>query len=98
MEQNQREWWSQKRRKGKLHFVLLWGGVLWGLPLGIIWILSDFLFTNNYTENSAQFFDKAIFMLCSFFIGGCLFRVYDWNKNESKYLAPNALDAGKQNN
>ena len=76
------ERWREIRKRGKWHFVLIRGGVGWGIPLGIIWNLAQLLSANQREGRLIEVIFKGAFMLIGFFLGGCLWAAYDWNRRE----------------
>jgi hypothetical protein len=78
--------WGKVRSKGKYHYVLIRGGLIWGFPLGLIWNAFE-LFRNDYFLFLSGFLYKGLFMLFGFFLGGCLFATYQWSAYEKKYLS-----------
>lgn len=83
---------SWKRVKGKVSYILLHGGVAWGLPVGLAWNILRYFFSNDYAEDPMDFFYRGIFMIVGFFLGGCLLAVWDFKKHEKQYLASDKPD------
>ena len=77
------KWWDQVRARGKFRFVLIRGGLMWGLSLGIIWNAID-LFRTGLDQFYILLFPKGLFMIFGFILGGCLFAAYQWNVYEQK--------------
>jgi len=83
--------WDKLRSKGRARFILVRGGLMWGLPLGIVWNLVEFV-RGGREMLVSRFFDEGLFMLCGFFLGGCLFSAYQWNSYENKYRSTDSPD------
>ena len=81
------------RAKGKLRYALLYGGVVWGLPAGLLLMLAHLIFDLIESHSSFSFisgssFVKSIFTVVGFYISGCILGWLMWDRYEREYSEP----------
>lgn len=99
MDQKQRESWERVRSKGELRYTLFYGGVVWGIPIGLFEGIIHFvveLFMNHFSLSflSLNYFGFAIFSLGFFYFSGCVLGFLMWNSYEKKYQRTLANQSG----
>jgi hypothetical protein len=81
--------WEKIRKKGKKSYVIIYGVLLWGFPVGI---LGEFLIRiTKYgfildVFNKDDFFLSIIIRTITLMIAGIFFGLYMWGSMEKKYL------------
>lgn len=88
MNERERRRWERMRRHGKLGFVLLWGVLAWGLPVGAAWpILMEFWNTgfNPQAWNMGRFAHTATGALLLFPVVGVPYGLILWHLNERRF-------------
>lgn len=79
MKVNQVKKWELIRRKGPLHFILLRGGLFWGLSMFIIMALVNKPFSDGFVSNIA-IIHYVVWPVC-----GILFGILNWYIWERSY-------------
>jgi hypothetical protein len=101
MDEKQLESWRTVRAKGRLRYVLLYGGLFWGAPSGLLMVATDFLFQVVRDHLSRAFIIEALlprypFYVAGFYLSGCVLGLLMWNRYEREYLSslkPNVAPA-----
>jgi hypothetical protein len=92
MKPKQKARWEKMRRKGKSRFILLQGGVLFGLlGMGTIFPALKFIYRFVNAGYTLSFFDKdyqagILFGFVEWFAIGCLWGWLAWHSSEMAYL------------
>ncbi|MGM0378207.1 MAG: hypothetical protein ACQEQE_00560 [Bacillota bacterium] len=79
--------WEIKRKKGFFNYILIQGGISWGIFSAIIYMFFIFIakfFIEMPPESSLLM--KKWFQLIVFFIFGLVLGIVNWHKNEKRYL------------
>ena len=90
MDEEQKASWQRVRSKGQLRYALLYGGVVWGLPIGLLFVLVNVvasLVESHFTFSlmSGFSFGKSIFTAVGFYFSGCILGWLMWNRYEREY-------------
>ena len=91
MDEKQMESWRTVRAKGRLRYALVYGGLLWGAPAGLLIVAIDFLFQLVSDHFSSAFVSKALlgrylFYVAGFYLSACILGLLMWNRYEREYL------------
>lgn len=79
--------WEVSRRKGFLRFILIQGGISWGIFSGIIYIILIMIGKNFMTmPPEDSLFMNKLFQISAFFIFGMILGSIIWYRNEKRYL------------
>ena len=81
------EQWELTRKKGFARYIILQGGLSWGVFSGLIYILLIFV-GKNFIEmppESSLMMNK-FFQIGLFFIFGIILGIVIWYRNEKRYL------------
>jgi peptidoglycan/LPS O-acetylase OafA/YrhL len=73
--------WGCARQQGQSRFIFVQGGILWGVPMGIVpYLIRDFI---NQNENTsiAEFLLRVFF----FFSIGLLIGIWRWESSERRF-------------
>jgi uncharacterized membrane protein len=86
----QKACWRRVRTKGQLRYALLYGGLVWGVPVGLLFVVGDFivsLIENHFTFSfmSGDLFGRYIFEMVFFYISGWILGLLMWNRYEREY-------------
>jgi hypothetical protein len=98
MDEKQKASWRRVRAKGQARYALLYGGVAWGLPAGLLLMLANFIFSlieSHFTFSfpSAYTFGRSIFTMVGFYVSGCILGWLMWNRYEREYSEPHRTQA-----
>lgn len=80
--------WENARKKGRKSYVLIYGILLWGIPVALLGELFIRITKYGFTLdifNKDHFFQSMIFRTITFIIAGIFFGLYMWVKMENKY-------------
>ena len=87
MNRKQKEKWELIRKKGREHYILYWGVILYGVLGAIITILIgtslEYLFFNSHWEIN---YFMIVYILIIFPIIGLFVGIYNWREMEKQYL------------
>jgi hypothetical protein len=72
--------WEKTRKLGIVKFTLIYGVLLWGVPVGILWTLSILIFFP-----SGAWLSTMVIALIVFPIGGITFGRLLWQYAENNY-------------
>gem|GEM_PF-1377100 len=92
MDEEQDSSWRRVRVKGQLRYALVYGGVVWGLPTGLLFVLLNLIFSlaESHFAFSSMFvysIGKSIFPAVGFYFSGCILGWLMWNRYEREYRA-----------
>jgi hypothetical protein len=80
MKEDKLKKWEKTRKLGIVKFILIYGVLLWGVPVGIIWtIIMEIIFLGN------AWFSTLIIALIVFPISGIAFGSIMWHYAENNY-------------
>ena len=93
MNPKQREKWARIRRLGKLRYMIIYGIVLWGLPVAVLYVFITTFLDNNFSIQQVLqsallrrlFFAKLFISLTLFPTCGFAVSWWLWDYNEKKY-------------
>ena len=85
MDSIERKRWKKRRKKGVYHFVIIRGGIGWGVSVGLLWNIARIVFSRDYYSQPSDFYYRGLFMILGFFVGGALLSLYEWNRSEKRY-------------
>lgn len=81
------EIWERTRRKGFLSYIIVQGGISWGLFSGIIYIvllmIAGIFIDMPQSDSLAM---NKLFQLALFFAFGMVIGTITWYRNEKRYL------------
>lgn len=61
--------WTQTRKKGERHFILVYGVLFWGLLSGILFLVIQYFVFGKTLTNANVFISMIIFAICGYFFG-----------------------------
>ena len=76
--------WEEKRKQGKIKFIMTTGVICWGVTTGILWSLAMFFIDQN-PKTLKLFISFFIPGIIGFPIGGYFWGLIMWNLTEKKY-------------
>ncbi|MDO8310938.1 MAG: hypothetical protein Q7T25_03265 [Sideroxyarcus sp.] len=82
--------WSVIREKGQMRFILVYGALAWGLSVGILFSLLEWLLEPGFDAKS----DIPTVMI-AFLLGGVGFGWWIWKKNEKLFQSAPHNSASK---
>jgi hypothetical protein len=88
MNPKQMEKWENIRNKGKMSYVVIYGILLWGIPVSILGELFSRITKYGFTLdvfNSDHFVSSIIFRTITFIIAGIFCGLYMWDRMEKKH-------------
>jgi len=90
MDEKQRVSWRKVRARGQLRYALLYGGVVWGISLGLFAVAGDFVVRSIKNHFMTSLFlsapyGKYIFQLTFFYFSGLILGLLMWNRYEREY-------------
>ena len=90
MDEKQKASWRRVRDKGQLRYALLYGGVVWGLPVGLLFVTGDLVFRLIENRSAVSLitgspFGKYIFQVTVFYLSGVALGLLMWNRYEREY-------------
>ncbi|HEX4415465.1 MAG TPA: hypothetical protein VH107_17670 [Lacipirellulaceae bacterium] len=83
--------WEKKRQQGQLRFTVIFGILLWGLPVGLIWPVAMSAILGWKFTFPFRALSMAVFMFGGIFFGRRL-----WNSFERRYAARAKAIADRQ--
>ena len=81
--------WAQIRIKGKAHFVLVKGVLLWGVSTAIIW--SIFM---QWGSPAEVFYTRPLAALAAFAVAGYFWGILTWHLSEREFSRTKIERAG----
>jgi hypothetical protein len=90
MDEKQKASWRRARAKGQLRYALLYGGVVWGLPLGLLFVAVDLVFRLIDKRSIVSLiasapFGRYIFQVAFFYLSGLVLGLLMWSRYEREY-------------
>src|SRR5688500_16566256 len=84
MSQRQQLWWARVRRRGMLHFMVVYGVALWGGLTAAIWMAWMWL-TADPDYFAATFLRQPLVLVFGVVLSGVTFGFLLWHMNEMRY-------------
>ena len=82
----QKEKWNKQKSKGKLKFILIYGVLLWGVCISIVYsIVTIFLITNYTSYSILGIVFRFIAYVVIWGLCGILFAIGLWNSKVKKF-------------
>ena len=89
MDEEQLERWRKVRANGQLRYALFYGGVIWGIPSGLLFaggtLIFQFIWNHAPFSFNAGDAGRSLFEIAVFYFEGCVLGWLMWNRYEREY-------------
>ena len=91
MDEKQIESWRKVRVKGQTRYALFYGGLIWGIPAGLLAVAADILFEfiwdrSGFSVITLASLGKYLFEIGVLYFDACVLGWLMWKRYERQYL------------